>query len=221
MSPKITLVVPTLRRYDLLTQMLIASAERGTRPPDHYFVIDNGGTLDPGSYGLPTAKMTVYKPGHNIGVAASWNHALRTIPEYAIMACDDMSLFPNTIELLAAAADADQSTGFFYPKENAHTTFGVYLMRSWCFQEVGAFDEAFSPAYFEDNDYAYRLSLAGMKTLEIPDCGFTHVGSATLKSFNANEQSAHHANFNRLREHYKQKWGGLPGHESFKTPFNR
>jgi GT2 family glycosyltransferase len=221
MSKEITLVVPTLRRYDLLAQMLIASAERGTRPPDRYFVIDNGGQLDPAAYGLPTVKTTVYKPGRNIGVAASWNHAMRTIPEYTIMACDDMALFPNTIEMMVAAADEDPSAGFIYPAENAHTMFGVYLMRSWCFQQIGDFDEAFSPAYFEDNDYAHRLALAGMKTKVAPNCGLTHVVSGTLKTFNEGERAAHNANFERLRSHYVQKWGGLPSHERFKTPFNK
>lgn len=220
-QPQVTLVVPTLRRYDLLAQLLIPSAERGTRPPDHIHVIDNGGALDPKAYGLPTAKLSVFQPGRNIGVSASWNHAHRTISEYVVMACDDMELYPNTIEALVAAAEANPAVGYFFPEHNAHSMFGVNILRRWAWDKVGPYDELFYPAYFEDNDYAIRLRLAGVPTMAVPDCGMNHVGSATLQSFSEAEKNAHHANFDRLRMYYVQKWGGQPGHERYNSPFNK
>lgn len=170
----VTLAVPTYRRYDLLAQMLVKSAEAGTRPPDRYYIIDNGGSLDPVAYGLPTHKVEIYRPGKNLGVSASWNHVHRTIEGHVILACDDMALYPPTVEALVAAAESHPDVGFFFPSDNAHTMFGVYLQRRWCFEQIGEYDETFYPAYFEDNDYARRIQLAGMKTMAVPGAGMSH-----------------------------------------------
>jgi GT2 family glycosyltransferase len=220
MMKTVTLAVPTYRRYDLLAQLLIPSAERGTRPPDHYYVVDNGGSLDPMAYGLPTRKTTVFRPGSNLGVSTSWNHGHRLLSEYVIWACDDMELHSNTIEELVKAADANPEVGFFYPQDNAHTTFGVNLLRRWAFEKIGPYDENFYPAYFEDNDYAHRIKLAGVPMMTVPG-GMNHVGSATIKSYSEAEMQAHHGRFESLRAYYIKKWGGQPGHEQFKTPFNQ
>jgi len=214
----VTLAVPTVRRYDLLAQLLVASAERGTRRPDHYYIVDNGGRLDPKAYGLPTERTTVFQPGRNLGVSASWNHGHRLLSEYVIWACDDMELYSVTIENLVAAADANPEVGFFYPQDNAHTIFGVNLMRRWVFEKVGPYDEAFYPAYFEDNDYAYRLKLANVPLMAVPG-GMSHVGSATLKSYSEAEMNEHHGRFEALRAYYVKKWGGQPGHEKYTEPF--
>lgn len=221
----VTLMVPTLRRYDLLSQMLVPSAERNTRPPDRYLVVDNGGNLDASAYGLPTEKTTVIKPGRNLGVAASWNHAFDAVlpddeSKYLIMACDDMELLPNTVEALVAAADAHPEVGFFWPEHNAHTMFGVYLQRRWCLDRVGYYDANFWPAYFEDNDYCYRLKLSGVPIMTVPDCGMTHVRSATMATYSAEEMTEHHQRFDGCRNYYTRKWGGAPHSETFTVPFN-
>lgn len=223
---KVTLAVPTLKRYDLLAGLLVPSAERGTRPPDQYYIVDNGGGLNPAAYGLPTVKTTVYRPGRNLGVSASWNHVLTTVApkddsECVIMACDDMDLYGNTVEAMVAAAEAHPEAGFFWPQRNAHTMFGVYLLRRWCFDRVGPFDENFYPAYFEDNDYCYRLKLDGVPLMEVPGCGMNHVGSATLAAYNASELAEHHSRFDACRSYYSRKWGGEPHREVFTKPFNK
>lgn len=217
----VTVAVPTYRRYDLLVQMLIKSAEFGTRLPDRYYIIDNGGTLDQASLGLPADRVVVHRPGKNLGVSASWNHGHRTLTDHVIWACDDMALHPPTVERLVEAAEAHSDVAFFFPEHNAGTMFGVYLMPQWAFEKIGPFDEGFYPAYFEDNDYARRIQLAGLKTMIVPGCGMNHFKSGTLASYNAHEMAQHHSNFERLRAYYCQKWGGPPGHEQFKTPFNR
>jgi len=222
---RVTLAVPTYRRYDLLAQLLVPSAERGTRAPDRYYIVDNGGSLDPAAYGLPTVKTEIYRAGRNLGVGPSWNHVMKTqVPEddseIVIFACDDMDLWPTTIEKLVEAAEAQRDVGFFFPQHNAHTMFGVFLMRRWLHQSVGDFDENLWPAYFEDNDYVRRMNLAGIKSVSVPDCGMNHVGSGTLKSFNEDELNEHHSRFEGLRLYYTRKWGGDPGHESFTVPFD-
>ena len=76
----ITLVIPTLNRYDMLQQMLETLAA-STRHPDTVFIIDNGGTLDPivvPCEGNPDRLyQSIYKPHRNLGVAGSCNLAMK------------------------------------------------------------------------------------------------------------------------------------------------
>ncbi len=81
------------------------------------------------------------------------------------------------------------------------------------------FDTGFAPAYHEDNDYHRRLQLAGFgdRIFSVP-VPYFHEGSGTLKSDPA-LQARWEAKFQRSQDHYRRKWGGLPGHETLTTPF--
>lgn len=216
----VTLAVPTLRRYDLLASLLVPSAERGSRRPDRYYIVDNGGSLDPTVLGLPLDRTTVYRPGRNLGVSASWNHGHSLLDEYVVWVCDDMEVGPTAIEALVAAADAHPDVGYFFPAHNAGTMFGLNILRRWAFEKIGPYDESFWPAYFEDNDYAYRIKLAGVPVMAVEGASIaSHVGSATLKSYTEAEMQVHHSRFEALRAYYVRKWGGPPGQEKFVTPF--
>jgi GT2 family glycosyltransferase len=84
----------------------------------------------------------------------------------------------------------------------------------------GMFDAKFYPAYFEDNDYHYRLKLVGMRGVKNNQALFYHFGSRTIKE---NEEIAEAINYSFLqnKERYIEKWGGEPGKEKSKIPFNR
>jgi GT2 family glycosyltransferase len=87
------------------------------------------------------------------------------------------------------------------------------------FERVGFFDERFYPAYFEDNDFHYRMKLAGA-TEAIAPCGYDHVNSATIQKYTPKQKEAHHERFKRLRSYYVKKWGGMPGSEAYTIPFD-
>lgn len=84
----------------------------------------------------------------------------------------------------------------------------------------GLFDQKFYPAYFEDNDFHYRIKLAGMRAVKTNSALYYHFGSRTIKE---NEEVGHISNTYYLtnRQRYIEKWGGKPGKEKFKTPFNQ
>jgi hypothetical protein len=98
--------------------------------------------------------------------------------------------------------------------------WNAFLVTSATIDAVGWFDENFYPAYEEDKDFAYRCQLAGLRRIPIAGAGADHTGSATIRSDAAyarlNETTHHQWN----AAHYRQKWGGGPGHEQFKHPFN-
>lgn len=104
--------------------------------------------------------------------------------------------------------------------EAEHPCFSAFMINKTCYEKVGEFDEGFTPAYFEDNDYHYRINLAGMKAIVLPTSLFYHYGSRTqVEAFNHREQMMAHESFRLNQFYYKAKWGGLPGGENFTFPF--
>jgi GT2 family glycosyltransferase len=211
----VTLAVPCVRRYDLL-QKLFESAELGSVKPDRYLVVDNGTTLPAeraaGRIRLPESTV-VYSPGRNMGVSASWNYIFQHCPDWVIVANDDIELGKETLESFVACAE---STDAEFISSAAGATFCLFLMKHGCYSKVGGFDEVFYPAYFEDNDYHWRMKAVPIKETRVDHAAFTHVGSAWLKSMTPQERGEHDHRFRCNQEYYCQKWGGLPGHETKK-----
>lgn len=82
------------------------------------------------------------------------------------------------------------------------------LLRREVFDEVGTFDEQFSPAWFEDVDYCRRLAAQGKTIYVVPAAKARHYGGASLE----------HVPFERFTDvfygnmwRYARKWL-KPGH---------
>ena len=92
-----------------------------------------------------------------------------------------------------------------------------FILSADAYQKTGAFDEKFFPAYYEDNDYFRRMSIAevpmifnGMLNPVVYRNSMTIAKDQTLNN-----------NFEANRQYYISKWGGLPAQETFGTPFNQ
>lgn len=90
--------------------------------------------------------------------------------------------------------------------------------RSW-FEKVGYVDVNFYPMYFEDNDYARRGQLLGLKMYKVSTAKYLHFVSATIRE-DKQRKALNQFYFEKNKDFYKQKWGGEPGAEKFKLPFN-
>lgn len=225
--PRVNLVIPTLRRYDLLRNA-VASACAGILPPTHITIIDNGAHLPPHieqhiHRAAEGAELAIVRPGHNLGVAASWNLALHQLDDWIIISNDDVTFYHATIAALVNAAQADPDGLFFFPGSGGYkNAWSLYLQRKRSLAVVGYYDEQISPNYgfYEDNDYSYRLQLAGHRHIPVAGCAYSHVDSATVKSMTTHEMQEHWTRFNAAKQRYIAKWGGEPGHERHRTPFN-
>jgi GT2 family glycosyltransferase len=84
---------------------------------------------------------------------------------------------------------------------------------------VDYFDEMFYPVYMEDMDYFYRIKLRGGKLLHCKTANHFHFRTKFLED---NDEFARYKRdrFYLLDEYYRYKWGGPPGQERFKKPFN-
>lgn len=218
MDKEINICIPTLTRYDLL-QNLIDSGERSNLLPTKYYIIDNGCKLLPGDLNVPRKNLELIKPRYNMGVAASWNFFLQNVPEDIIICNDDLEFYEDTLEVLVAHYDPNF---IIYPGGNpSSNSFSCFLIPRHIIDEIGMFDETLSPryAYFEDNDYHYRMLLKGYTIKPIENCRIKHTPSSTVKLMSEIEQLVHHEKFRLAQENYLKKWGGPPAKEKFKLPY--
>ena len=172
------------------------------------------------------AQLKVLKPKRNLGVAGSWNLLLdwvaarwRGAEWRALISNNDIEFNPRAI---AAIEKAMSST---HPPELliGDHGFAWFMLTRACVVKVGRFDERFYPAYFEDNDYHRRATLAGVRQARITKPRTQHGdatrgGSLTIHS-DARLLRYHAKTFPRNGEYYVQKWGGYPGEEKFARPF--
>jgi len=98
--------------------------------------------------------------------------------------------------------------------------WACFLQREECWRAVGEYDELLWPAYFEDNDYHYRMRLAGLDYVVPAGGAVTHVGSATLHALPEVHRRTVDHHFRLNQAYYVRKWGGLPGEERFTRPFD-
>jgi GT2 family glycosyltransferase len=192
------LVVPTLTRHDLLDRMLRSV----DYPVGHLVVIDNSGRGVDVPDG-PWDDVTVLAMPTNLGVAGSWNLAVRLAHRepYVVICSDDMWWPAGSLqELYRVASEETLVLSATWPHFQAFA-LGMRVVR-----DVGLFDEGYYPAYFEDTDYQRRMRRAGLQchfgpetlhsnasTLNTPDAGF---GNRNGHSYEQNkalfEQDRHH-----------------------------
>ena len=171
------LIVPVLNRYDLLQRMLSSI----DYPVKHLLVIDNGASmvLEDMEVDVPDCvEFTTYLPmPANLGVAASWNLGIKSFPydDRWFFASNDVVFKPGALERLCEARTDEITLSKMFPHWHAFSV-GYEAVR-----RLGLFDEAFFPAYFEDNDYNTRANRFGVsiRKLDIPA---DHDNSSTLKS---------------------------------------
>lgn len=211
---RVVIGVPTLRRFDTLHK-LIESAYSNTVKPDIFFVVDNSCGMFKYRGKHP---IIVYTAPFNLGVARSWNLIFRSFPDdFIIISNDDVIFQPITIETIITVAQRE-SADIVFSEQNGNA-FSLFHLNHTTWKELGGFDECFYPAYFEDNDFFYRLKLSNKKIVSA-ELEYEHVQSGTIKSFSPREMELHHKQFNLNQQYYITKWGGLPHDEVYQTPFN-
>lgn len=173
------LIVPILGGEARLRRML-ESIDCGI---DRLIVIDNGARVRD----LPqvaTEQYVIYSP-ENLGVAASWNLGIKMTPSapWWLIANYDLVWPEHSLARMAAAARQDALV-----LSAGTPPWCAFALGDKVVESVGLFDEAFYPAYFEDNDYERRVQAAGMPIVR-SDVYVQHANSSTL---------AEHANRNHV-----------------------
>lgn len=198
--------VPILNRPDLLLTMLRSIDV----PVGRIVIIDNGDVVPD----ILDENVRVIRPGHNLGVGASWNLIVKTTPRapWWVFANSDLEFVPGDLARLAEHMVTVGGLALL-------GTFSVAGISAEVFEKAGLFDENFAPAYYEDNDFDYRCRLAGVPMAGLPT-GLRHHISSTLNS-SPNYRRQNTQTFAANGVYYHEKWGGPPMGEVYTTPFNR
>lgn len=170
----------------------------------------------------------------NRGLAKSWNQGIMACVREQ---CDPILIINDDVCFKMGAFDSwvrfldesqDHGIGFVYgdePQENGgiitrSQNFSCFSLGRRAIEVVGAFDEAFVPAYFEDFDYFARVLEAGVRVVYCEESLIIHERSQTLKSSEKLRKELPEF-FNRSREYFVRKWGGdTPEGRTFCHPFN-
>lgn len=171
----------------------------------------------------------LFEWGENRGLAKSFNdtllHGFGSGADYVVNANDDSLWGEGDLgRMIDFATDhpeyyAVQAVGEHSTQGRVEHSYSAVLFQRRILRDVGMFDENFVPAYFEDCDYGYRAALVGHRMGTCEQTSVYHLGSGTLEH-DPVFREAHDALFIGNRDYYLRKWGGLPGQERYKTPFN-
>lgn len=205
---KFAIGIPTLNRFDLLHPALLFYVN--DFPNTKIFVVDNGKQGINDKIKHPNIK--VIDSETNLGVAKSWNLLCEMIfdeHDYAIILNDD--IYWGRKEYEVDNVFSHYKKDFFV----GNMEWCVFALPKITYNQVGKFDEDFYPAYYEDNDYAYRMKLQRKFEFKVPFFNpFIYRASQTLE-----KDSSIKDGFVKNGELYVKKWGGKPNQEKFKRPF--
>lgn len=220
---KLYYCIPTYKSFDLCARG-IEAAMSGSIKPDQIIVIDNSGNGAGADYLYPLyekykGSLIIWPQTYNIGVAKAWNLFLKTIDQnYIIIANDDVAVHEHTLAHFKIVARQNKRA-MLTAEGMLGNAYSLFLLPQAIYREIGEFDERFSPAYFEDNDYDYRRRLLGIDFISVTGATYSHDVSSTLKRYSPEEMNNHHNNFRRNQAYYISKWGGLPGNELYQESF--
>jgi hypothetical protein len=166
-------------------------------------VVDN--CADPLPWYRPGA--TVVRPGRNLGVARSWNLAIRA----AVGAGHDAVAFVSAAVRFGPAGGRDLAGldpgkwGVTPEPAGWHTA----VLTTALFDRIGLFDENWFPAYYEDADMIRRAALAGIHfgagpTVVDLTIGAPGHGVDTLRHQHPGNPTI---NYDTLADYWHTKWG--------------
>ena len=242
---RLAIICPVLNCWKY-TEGMLESIRSST--PYIIIMIDNGSTDQTKKELLKRHRkdeLIYIENKRNEGVAVAWNRGIEKAKNQ--YGCDHYLIVNNDIVLKKCTIDRmiedlerediglitawnvngeidtpDQLKEYQIPilqKFKEAPDFSCFMIKESTIDKVGYFDENFWPAYFEDNDYHYRMKLQGIKALKDNQIVYFHYGSSTVKE-NRNIEKTNSEYYLINKEYYIKKWGGEPGNEIYETPFN-
>ncbi len=187
-----------------------------------------------GLAGRALERVDNWPPNRNRGVAASWNlgadRVLAGAADWLVIVSESVRFGPargldveGALEGQLAYFECDRSctevadTGAGFCRRG----FGWHLIGIHCslLRKVGRFDEAFWPAWWEENDWMRRLELAGGLDLPLAPRRLADAHLAACEHSTAAGLVG--GGWHTTLPLYLAKWGGQPGEERFARPYGR
>jgi GT2 family glycosyltransferase len=204
------ILIPTINRKDLLIEALqwyVANLK-----DTDIIILDNG--KQGIASGVPNLK--IFESEKNKGVAGSWNwlieKAISLGHTHFLILNDDIILKRYSSEIKEIIKRWGDNT---FHRPRPFYNWSAFILNKSIYEKVGEFDEAFEKCFFEDNDYEYRMRLAGI-TVRYENA----LNAEVYRNSQTIEKDPLLGGYLQNREYYIYKWGGIPESETYKTPFN-
>jgi Methyltransferase domain len=133
--------------------------------------------------------------------------------EYLVFMHNDTECLERVALQVLNCARTRPHAGVIFTYYDAFAVFKVHAIR-----DVGPWDETFR-WYFADNDYYRRMQLRNWDRWTFGDRQIIHYTSETQRSDPAVSADVS-AGWPWHEDHYRHKWGGLPGSEVYTVPYN-
>lgn len=172
------LIVPTLNGHERLQDML----ESVDYPIDQVIVVDNGGTDYQWVKPDWVDTLDVIRLPSNLGVAGSWNLGIKSSPfaDYWLIVNDDVTFAPGSLARFALEGGTWLDAISLC---NDQSPWCAFTIGQEVVTVVGLFDEAYYPAYFEDDEYARRaMEMMGVDIVYYTGIAVNHANSSTINS---------------------------------------
>jgi GT2 family glycosyltransferase len=221
-APALTVTIPVWSRTEELAEMAQRTIERIHEVASldtEIVVIDNGSPF------VRPLRADVHRFDENQGVSVAWNAGIEVARAevVAVLNSDcmvergwDAALYEAATEGRRIAfpyTDHADGQGFRCP-DQAGTAGWCFMMSRDVYDEVGAFDERFSPAYGEDTDYWHRAWELGIELTPVPAARVTHARRTT---------SSTDPHVDWLLQAHRYKYGWKHGVDPLRAPpyYNR
>lgn len=181
-APELSVTMPVWSRTEELAAMAAETVDRVwevARVATEVVIVDNGSPVPRPMRGR------VYRFESNHGVAAGWNIGVAlTRAPFVVVLNSDCLVEDGWDEALLDALSIKRRIAFPYTDhrdgrgfrrpDQAGTAGWCFGMTRETYDEIGPFDERFTPAYCEDTDYWHRAWDLGVELTPVPDARVTH-----------------------------------------------
>lgn len=220
-APLLSIAIPVWSRTPALAAMAQRTIERiweVAQVPTEVVVVDNGSPHE-----VPLAAR-VHRYEQNRGVSVGWNTGIRlSRAPMVVVLNSDCRVEPGWDTALYEAAsdgrriafpytDHCDGRGFAQPDQGGTAGWCFMLSRA-LYDEVGPFDEWFSPAFCEDTDYWHRAWQLGIELSPVPAARVVH----------ARRTSSADDDHEMLLQAHRYKYGWKHGVDPHRAPpyYNR
>jgi len=176
--------------------------------------------------------MTLFDYRQNRGLAKSWNEGVLSCyedgREIIIIANDDICFSAGDVDKIARKS-VESSGNYMVSAAGWHEKcnewrpsqgYSCFALNPIAWEKIGAFDENFWPAYFEDTDHHRRANLQGLVEENCPDTNVYHTGSMSVERDGPTILIHHQLRFQENMRYFLQKWGIVDIKDGYAHPFN-
>lgn len=206
------LICPVIGDFDLVETMLSTIDE----PIGRIVIVDNSLSGWVSSSALP---ISYIRPIMGLGYPGGINAGIAQTPDapWWMFASADLAFRTGDLAGIAERMEVDDRPRVVTGTDR-RLRFAYGAVNRACVEQVGLMDEwAFYPIYFDDDDYQRRCHLADVDWVGF-DGAIHHLGSRSLAD--PDRARANSRTYPVNQEAYLRKWGGSPGHEVYRTPYD-